>query len=268
MNNTPNRVREVTPADLAKYESVNIYDNELNMIRHLITETYPKGIVSIVSDTWDYWQVLSDYTVKLKDVILARDGKVVFRPDSGDPVRIVCGDPDAPIYSPAYKGSVEVLGEVFGYTVNSKGYKVLNPKVGLIYGDSITYDRAKAILEGLKAKGWSSENIVFGIGSYTYQNVTRDTHGFAVKATWAKINGVGVPIYKNPRTDNGTKKSHKGLLVVDHINGKWETIQNLTEEEYKVTYNKMQTFYTNGNLVHAEFLSDVRSRLAAGGGYA
>ena len=208
-------------------------ETEINTFERLMTEVYPSGIVSIVSDTWDYWQVLTDYTVRLKDKILARDGKVVFRPDSGDPVKIICGDPDAAPGSPEFLGSVRVLDSIFGSTLNSKGYKVLNPKVGLIYGDSITYERASQILTRLKAMGYSSENIVFGVGSYTYQNVTRDTHGFAVKATWAQINGVSTPIFKQPKTDSG-KNSHRGLLmVVENGDGTVTTKQNVSLADYR-----------------------------------
>jgi nicotinamide phosphoribosyltransferase len=107
-----------------------------------------------------------------------------------------------------------VLWNVFGGTINDKGYKVLDSHIGCIYGDSISYERAEAILAGLEAKGFASCNIVFGVGSFTYQYVTRDTHNFAMKATNVVINGVSKPIFKKPLTDNGTKNSAKGYLAV------------------------------------------------------
>lgn len=189
-------------------------DNELETFRRLIEDIYPTGIVSIVSDSWDYWQVLTHFARQLKSKIMARDGKVVFRPDTGDPVKIVCGDPDAPEGSPERKGSIQVLWEIFGGTSTWQGYKKLDDHVGLIYGDSITTDRALAICEQLKAKGFASTNIVFGIGSYTYQYVTRDTDGYAVKATFAVVDGDNREIFKAPKTDDGTKKSAKGLVAV------------------------------------------------------
>jgi nicotinamide phosphoribosyltransferase len=140
--------------------------------------------------------------------------------------------------------------------------------VGLIYGDSITYDRAKAILDGMRAKGWSAENIVFGIGSYTYQNVTRDTHGFAVKATWAQIDGVGVPLSKNPKTDSGTKKSHRGLLAVT-TNPKTGEIVTKQDVDPSVAFsetnihNMLRMIYENGKLLRRERLEDIRRRLEA-----
>jgi nicotinamide phosphoribosyltransferase len=149
------------------YNDITLKDqaeSELDVFRRLITEVYPSGVVSIVSDTWDFWRVITDYTVTLKSEILARNGKVVFRPDSGDPVKIICGDPNAPKDSPAYKGAIECLWEVFGGAITEKGYKLLDGHVGLIYGDSITLARQVAILEGLKRKGFASFNVVLGIG--------------------------------------------------------------------------------------------------------
>lgn len=190
-------------------------DSELETFKRLICELYPSGVVSIVSDTWDFWRVITEFTVALKPEILARQpnalglAKLVFRPDSGDPVKIICGDPDAEVGSPAYKGAVECLWEVFGGTTTDQGYKVLNERVGLIYGDSITLDRAQRILEGLEAKGFASNNLVFGIGSFTYNYLTRDTFGFAVKATWGQVNGVGRELFKDPITDSGVKNLRK-----------------------------------------------------------
>jgi Nicotinic acid phosphoribosyltransferase len=190
-------------------------ETEKETFLRLITEVYPKGIVSIVSDTWDYWKVVDKLLRELKPNIMSRDGKVVIRPDSGDPVKIVCGDPDS--YNvPVRKGTIEVLWDIFGGTINSKGYKQLDPHIGVIYGDSITLDRCRDICENLKQKGFASTNIVFGIGSYTYQYVTRDTFGFAMKATHGIVNGQPVDIYKDPITDDGVKKSAKGLLCVNN----------------------------------------------------
>ena len=164
-------------------------DDEIGTFRRLITELYPTGIVSIVSDTWDFWRVVTEYASLLKDTILSRPGdpmgfaKVVFRPDSGDPVKVIAGDPDAPVGSPEYKGAVECLWDIFGGTITATGHKLLDSHVGVIYGDSITLARAAAILEALHQKGFASANIVFGIGSFTYQMCTRDNFGMAVKAT-------------------------------------------------------------------------------------
>jgi nicotinamide phosphoribosyltransferase len=163
-------------------------DDELGTFRRLITETYPSGIVSIVSDTWDFWKVLTEYMPTLKEEILAREGRVVIRPDSGDPVDIICGKEGnhygTDVTDVESKGAYELLWDTFGGTVNDEGYKVLNPAVGLIYGDSITLERQDEILKRLEAKGFSASNLVLGIGSFTYQMVTRDTHGYVWCCRW------------------------------------------------------------------------------------
>lgn len=197
-------------------------ETELETFRRLIQDVYPGDnpegfqILSIVSDTWDLWKVLTEIVPALKDEILARFGKVVIRPDSGDPVKIVVGNPDAEPGSPAYKGVVELLWETFGGTTTDKGYKVLDSHIGVIYGDGISPERLDGICGGLAAKGFASQNMVFGLGSYTYQYVTRDTYGMAMKATWVQIDGVGSSIFKRPVTDDGTKFSARGRLAVLH----------------------------------------------------
>lgn len=139
-------------------------EDEFETFKRLITEIYPTGIVSIVSDTWDFWQVITEYMPRLKDTIMSRDGRVVVRPDSGDPVKIICGDPEADPNSPEYKGAYQLLGEIFGTTVNEKGYKVLDTHIGLIYGDSITLERQHQIYSQLEDKGFAATNLVLGIG--------------------------------------------------------------------------------------------------------
>jgi nicotinamide phosphoribosyltransferase len=206
-------------------------ESEVETFRRLL-QTYPKGILSVVSDTWDLWKVCTEHIVTLKEEILARDGKLVIRPDSGDPVDIICGTSKRSIDQTGFsyvsrnidyggdvpaeaKGVIELLWDVFGGTINEQGYKVLDPHIGAIYGDSITLDRADEICARLEAKGFASTNIVLGIGSFTYQFNTRDTFGFAMKATYVEVNGVGQEIFKDPITDDGIKKSAKGLLRVN-----------------------------------------------------
>lgn len=234
-------------------------DDELTTFRRLITETYPSGIVSIVSDTWDFWKVITEYTKELHKEIVSRGGKVVFRPDSGDPVKIICGDPDAPKDTPENLGAVESLWNIFGGTQTDKGYRVLDGHVGLIYGDSITLDRAQRILKGLKDKGFSSQNIVFGIGSYTYQHVTRDTFGSAIKATAGEINGKFVELFKDPKTDDGIKKSAKGLLRVEHKDGHFLLYDQQTHEEEEL--GLLRPVFRDGDAYNLQTLAEIRSVL-------
>jgi nicotinamide phosphoribosyltransferase len=140
---------------------------ELETFKRLILEVYPHGIVSIVSDTWDLWKVLTDYLPSLRSEVLQRDGKVVIRPDSGNPADIICGNPSAQT-DYERKGVVELLWDTFGGSTNAKGYKELDSHIGAIYGDSITLDRAQEICERLQQKGFASTNVVLGIGSFTY----------------------------------------------------------------------------------------------------
>jgi nicotinamide phosphoribosyltransferase len=239
--------------------------DEKETIRRLIQDLYPTGIVSVVSDSWDFWRVISVYAAQLKDIILKRQpdsmgfAKVVFRPDSGDPVEIICGAESPKDNSPAELGAVEVLWNIFGGTVNEKGFKTLNQRVGLIYGDSITPQRADDILRRLKAKGFASDNIVLGIGSYTYQYLTRDTLGFAMKATYGVVNGAGVEIVKNPITDSGTKKSAKGLLRVENENGEFVLYdQQTTAQE---TQGELKLVFEDGEFFNPTSLTEIRERL-------
>lgn len=234
-------------------------DGELETFNRLITEVYPSGIVSIVSDTWDLWKVCTDYVAALKEKILARNGKVVIRPDSGDPVKIICGDPDGKTAAER-KGVVELLWDVFGGTVTNKGYKLLDGHIGAIYGDSINLQRAEAICEGLKQKGFASQ-CVFGIGSFTYQYNTRDTFGMAMKATYVEVNGEGREIFKNPITDDGTKKSATGLLQVKKENEKYVLYDQASWEQEKES--ELKTVFKDGKLVRDFSLREIRERLQA-----
>jgi nicotinamide phosphoribosyltransferase len=312
-------------------------DNEKETIRRLITEVYPNGVVSIVSDTWDYWNTITVVAKELKQEILDRKpnalglAKVVFRPDSGDPVKIICGTArfaesiddafeqlqedaygeaneltagecgdyeykdtfkiddkyydvsvevewnrhDKTFYfiggfsnctaveieaTPEVKGTIQCLWETFGGTITDKGYKVLNERVGVIYGDSITLDRAAAILKGLEELGFASCNIVFGIGSFTYQYLTRDTFGFAMKATAATINGEHRELFKDPKTGDKTKKSAKGLLRVerDEKNGYILLDQQTKEQEQQ---GELTTVFYNGRLVKFQTLEQIRAKV-------
>lgn len=221
---------------------------------------YPTGILSVVSDTWDFWKVITNVLPVLKDKILSRNGKLVIRPDSGDPVKILTGNPIGKTTEEQI-GLIATLGNIFGYTINSKGYKVLDPHIGAIYGDSITLEVQESILKNLKLNGYASTNVVLGIGSYTYQCVTRDTFGFAVKATSAVINGDQVAIYKNPVTDDGTKKSAKGLIKL--IQGPTGILmqENVSREEFTSRDNLLQIVYKDGILARNNTLKEMRKRL-------
>lgn len=250
-------------------------EDEIETFRRLLN-TYPMGILSVVSDTWDLWKVCTEHVVTLKEEILARDGKLVIRPDSGDPVDILCGkfttdglavsqldDRLAPEggdwKSPENKGVIELLWDVFGGTVNAQGYKVLDSHIGAIYGDSITIERANEICKRLEAKGFASTNVVLGVGSFTYQYNTRDTFGFAMKATYVEVNGIGREIFKDPITDDGTKKSATGLLRVTTGENGYKLVDMQTWDGEKT--GSLQLIYMNGETFNRTTLEEIRARV-------
>lgn len=257
---------------------------EREVIREFVTQDYPEGMVSLVSDTFDFWNVITVIAKELKPEILARKvnglgmAKVVFRPDSGDPVRILTGYSDNEvadngdgtytvrsnalvITDAERKGAVECLWDIYGGTTTSKGFKVLNERVGLIYGDSITLGRARDIMLRLVEKGFASSNVVYGIGSFTYQCLTRDTFGFALKAIYAEVDGEAIDIYKDPATDDGTKKSAKGLLRVEKEGDDFV----LYEQQDLDAFDKgaLVPVFRNSQLLVETTVAEIKERLMA-----
>lgn len=234
---------------------------ELLTFRRLLTTVYPTGPVSIVADTWDFWRVLTQFLPTLKDEIMQRDGKLVVRPDSGDPILIICGDPESPHGEAARKGAMQLLWETFGGATNAAGFKELDPHIGLIYGEAITTEVQKEILKRMKEQGFASTNIVFGIGSYSFQFVTRDTYGFAMKSTYGEtLSKGGIPIFKDPATDTGLKKSAYGLLRVNQ-----DAAGVITLEE-NVSWSResgglLQTVFKDGEADNIQTLAQIRARL-------
>ncbi|PBC39025.1 nicotinate phosphoribosyltransferase [Rhodococcus sp. ACS1] len=235
-------------------------ENELATFEHIL-DVHEDGPVAIVGDTWNLWDVALKILPALKDRIMARDGKVVIRPDSGNPFYILCGDWDADDNTPEAKGLVQLIWELFGGTVNSKGYKEIDPHIGIIYGDAITYDKMTDILEELEFQGFASTNVVFGVGSFTYQHVTRDTFASAVKATWAKVDGEGRNLLKDPITDDGTKKSATGrLAVLRDENGEFVLLEKAPKIVEDGSF--LKTVWEDGKATAPQSFADVRRVLA------
>ncbi len=317
---------------------------ELDSLLHLMTEVTPEGILSIVSDTWDFWKLVTEYLPQLKDVIMSRNGTTVIRPDSGNPVEILCGkvsdaitlqdepedfetwkkwvaediddrfrdelqedctnpicewserfkfqdkvymvtyEPDLNRHDKKYyyvdnfgstvskcnfeeieltpedKGLVECLWDIFGGTIQQEtGLKLLDSHISAIYGDSITLARQDEIIKRLTAKGFVP-SVILGIGSFTYQYVTRDTHGSAMKATDTVQDGKHVPIFKDPKTDQG-KKSAKGLLMVVKQDGQLQLKQDVTTQEEQSSENELKTVFYNGVPTRLTSLSTIRERI-------
>lgn len=316
--------------------------SERAFLKKYWTEIFPSGIASAVCDAEDFWKVVTEDLPTLKDDIMARDGKAVIRPDSGDPFDIICGTVTVHDLSNEYslnkakkhmldiiedgvidetphgecgdgegsgffafdnkiykmdvsfewnrydyylddseidsceeveltceqKGLIEVLWDIFGGTVNELGYKVLDSHIGAIYGDSITFDRADGILTRLEEKGFASLNVVFGMGSFHAQYVTRDTFNQALKSTWGSVDGTGKQLYKSPKTDTtGLKNSQKGCVaVLTDETGELYYIDELSLDEWR-EYTKRDDFamykvFENGKLLKFYTLEEVRTNIA------
>ena len=320
-------------------------EGEFEILDRVLFDVHPTGIVSVVSDSYDFWAVMSEYITTRRERILARTpnamgmAKVVFRPDSGNPVDVLCGIEvenipmktfadakmwvkealeetarestpfgtcgpskvaghfrhDGTVYKATasinwnrhdgtyyyidgseltsceavyltaeQKGAVECLWDVFGGTVTENGYKVLHERVGLIYGDSITLERADEICRRLAAKGFASTNWIAGVGSYSYQMVSRDTFGMAMKATYGVVNGKPRSIFKAPKTDPG-KNSAKGLLCVTRgEDGKLKLEDSVTSE--KENTGELKPVFCDGKFyqswLDSNTLAEIRQRLA------
>jgi len=231
---------------------------------------FQTGILSWVIDTFSTWDAIK-LAGECKEEIMSRDGKLTFRPDSGNPVDIICGTQLASYrngigwkhrtdWTNEEKGVVELLWDMFGGTVNDQGYKVLDTHVSVIYGDSINLERQIQIYERLEAKGFASTNILVGVGSFSYQYMTRDQAGYAAKGAWFENNGKGIDIYKEPVTDDGTKKSLKGLLQVAYDpNGELQVFQQCTKEQEEK--GELKTIYEDGKFYNQITLSEIRERL-------
>lgn len=333
--------------------------DEREAYKHLINNVFPSGLVSLVSDSYDFWKVIEETIPSLKEDIMNRDGKVVIRPDSGNPFDILCGynveHIDVELNSTFYmleqgeeemyvdegnelydllkdvswdiwydtrnsdrdtgksnfvyniktedgkffkvyvditqfgfyevtvpeqyqftiaeikvneaerKGLIECLWDTFGGTVSEQGYKVLDSHIGAIYGDSITYELAEKICESLESKGFASTNVVFGVGSYTFQYRTRDSLGFAMKATYAEIDGKPIMLQKDPKTDS-KKKSQRGKVYVKRaLDGELivqDGFGNTKADQETLEFSHLNVVFKDGKVLRTQTLSEIREILS------
>lgn len=244
---------------------------EFAFLKWLITVAHPNGLVSYVGDTYNLFSVIAEILPRLKPEIMARNGKLVIRPDSfwTDPVDCLCGfggwnprmeELTAEEVDVVRKGLIESLWDIFGGTKTIKDYKLLDSHIGAIYGDSITIERAEAICLRFKAKGFASINSVYGVGSYTYQFNTRDTFGLAIKATWGMVNGQPVNVFKDPVSDEGMKKSARGLIRVEGKSGHYTYKDCCTPEEE--AGGELKEVFRDGKLLIDYTLAQIRANLA------
>jgi len=325
---------------IAQKEGISKFDAELMYVRYLFTKVKENKILSHVSDSFDFWKFVSEGIPLLKEDILARSGKFVVRPDSGDPVEVLCGRefkkvtdfndnvqswkeavaaeldeefcdelaedctnpiscstgfyraPDGTPYKVTYepelnrhdktyyyvdnygddldfctftemqlssedKGLVECLWDIFGGVETEVGYKILHDQIGAIYGDSITLVRQTEIYRRLMEKGFAPL-VVMGVGSYSYQFVSRDTHGSAVKATYIEENGNSVNVCKDPKTDS-KKKSAFGLLRIELEDGVYVQYDGQTQEQEK--QGELKTIFKDSKMILTTTLEEVRKNV-------
>ena len=241
--------------------------DEINIIRRLLTEIYPNQSFSMVSDSYDYWNLVNNILPQLKDEIINHNGCLSIRGDSGDPAEIVTQ-------------TVFKLWDIFGGTINSKGYKVLDPHIKALYGDSITPQLCRKIYEILASNGFAINNVTLGIGSFsmqcledidadtqekTYLPYTRDTFGIAIKATYAEDkDGKPVMIFKNPKTDTAKfKKSQRGCCRVFKTEDGYSYEDGLTWDEAQ-NGNELKSVFKDGVFVRRYNLAAVRNNLHGG----
>lgn len=233
-------------------------DNERAAFARMF-ELYPTGFVSIVSDTYDIWRVCTEYMPEFKQVIMERNGRTVIRPDSGNPPDIICGDPLAAEGTPESRGVLRLLDDVFGHTVNEKGYKVLNSHIGLIYGDGMYLERYRNTLARMKDMGYAASNLVIGCGGILRQG-TRDTLGMALKATQVTIDGQERSILKSPVTDPG-KKSHTGLMRVYKDDAGLICTQDRVSRKAADQESLLEVVFSDGQLHNKLTFEDVKKNL-------
>ena len=240
---------------ISEEKGISKLEAEIEYVRYLMS-VVPTGILSHVSDSFDFWKFITEALPVLKDEILARNGKLVIRPDSGDPVKVLTGDENSSNEAER-KGLIECLWDIFGGTLSPTGLKLLRDNIGAIYGDSITLERQQQIIERLEAKGFAGV-VVLGVGSYSYQYVTRDSNSSAVKSTYVEKNGKGVNVFKDPATDS-KKKSACGLLRIERVDGKLVQYDQQSREQEQ--QGLLEVVFENGKLVKETSLAEIRQRV-------
>ena len=233
--------------------------DEITFVKRMLTEIYPDTSFSMVSDTYDYWNMVNNIIPACKKEILTHNGKLLVRPDSGDMVSITIG-------------TIQKFWETFGGTINEAGYKVLDPHIGMIYGDGCTLNKVTEIYETLAQLGFAATNVVFGVGAFCFHALfdpsnkftvlTRDTWGMAMKATHGVFGGQSVPIFKDPKTDvGGLKKSQKGCCMVSLQTDGTYICNDGYDEWVPDQYTCLQPIFCNGKLINVPTFQLARARL-------
>lgn len=259
------------------YNSEDKAEGEYLNLKDLITNKYPTGLLAYIADSYDYFRLISEILPRLKDEIMTRDGCLIIRGDSGSAIHNICGYtedeigtyPNGKFYSietgedlteTQIKGTVETLWNIFGGTVNDKGFKELDSHIGLVYGDGLNYNRVLEIYSRLMDKGFAVNNFCNASGAYVLSVInTRDTFSAAIKCSYAIVDGKSISVYKEPKTDM-SKKSVKGLLkVVKNKDGDYHVIDNVSEEEEQ--QSELKTVFKNGIIYSNAQYENIKQKL-------
>ena len=249
-------------------QRIEYFGNEVEAVRDAIGNIYPSGILSYVSDSRDYFGFISDGLKELKDDILSRTEdelglvKFVVRPDSSPktPLEVICGDPESEVGSAENKGTLNILGDIFGYTVNDKGFKVLHPKIGLIYGEAITLSMQTAIYSKMVEQGWCVSNVLFGVGSWAYlEDSSRDSYSFAIKGSHSIVDGQPLSMQKTPKTAASSKTSARGLLRIEKEGNDFVLYDQQTPEQEQT--GELKTVFKDSKIVKETSLTEIRNLL-------
>jgi len=221
------------------------------IFKHVL-DTFPTGVIACVSDSYNIFRACEQYWGQdLKQQVLQREGTLVIRPDSGDPVRTLLQ-------------VFEILFKQFGFTTNEKGYKVLPPQVRVIQGDGISLSSIGNIYAALQQAGISAENLALGMGGALLQRVNRDTQEFALKCSYAMVNGKDIDVQKNPveldaegQLRTSFKHSKAGRLKLVKENGEYRT---LTLQEAPALADQLETVFENGHIIKEYSFAEIRAR--------
>jgi nicotinamide phosphoribosyltransferase len=221
--------------------------HELDAYRNML-EAYPSGLVACVSDSYNVYHACEKlWGELLKPDIVHRNGTLVIRPDSGDPV---------PVLTKVF----EILGAKFGYQTNAKGYRVLPSYIRVIQGDGVNMFTIQNMLYQLsKFSGWSADNIAFGMGGALLQQLNRDTQKFAFKCSAARIAGKWCPVYKDPVTDPSKNSKRGRLALLESQPGEFRTVEEL-EDNRLDDQDRLVTVFENGEILLDDQLDAIRER--------
>lgn len=225
----------------------------MKMVKRMI-DNYPTGIISVVADSYNIYEFVEALGKEFKERILQREGTFVVRPDSTTDHHPYPADLTVWI--------LQQLWSDFGGTTNSKGFKVLDSHVRVLWGDGIDPHGIENILGKAQIEGFSSENMVFGMGGGLLQKVNRDTNRFAFKCSAQKRDGIWHDVSKNPL--DSTKKSKAGRLRLElQMRGEYHTAKQEEMSSFDLlTKDVLETVFENGKIVRRQTFEDIRTRAA------